>query len=315
MRSIRGDYHVFPEVEVEYELFGLQGEGVGVEELEWEQEVNRSSAEYARWIQTSLNKIQRLRLAVDGIVGPKTRSAIRSFQKSRGLEVDGIVGPITEAALIAAGAAPPPGYTSPGTPAPTPSIPTTPYIPTPGTGTLRGNIARIALEEHARWNYGSAKEWDSGVQGSLRDYWVTGVGSDSGYRSKAHWSAAFISWVVRKAGAGDMFKYAADHGTYIVAAKENRLANNSNPFKAYRTTEVAPRVGDLVCTYYTGYWTYDNVTPGPGKHCDIVTEVASGKIITIGGNVSDSVGKKTVSTDANGYISNSKYFAVIRVDA
>jgi outer membrane protein OmpA-like peptidoglycan-associated protein len=65
----------------------------------WEGEVNRSSPEFVRWVQTSLNKILGLRLAVDGIVGPATRSAIRNFQGQRGLTVDGIVGPQTEAAL------------------------------------------------------------------------------------------------------------------------------------------------------------------------------------------------------------------------
>lgn len=76
-------------------------------------EVNRKSAEYIRWVQSSLNKIQSAGLAVDGISGPLTRAAVRTFQTSRGLVVDGIVGPITEGALMAAGAAPPPGWVPP----------------------------------------------------------------------------------------------------------------------------------------------------------------------------------------------------------
>lgn len=38
-------------------------------------------------------------LAVDGIFGPMTREAVRSYQAQRGLAVDGIVGPMTWAAL------------------------------------------------------------------------------------------------------------------------------------------------------------------------------------------------------------------------
>lgn len=87
-----------------------------------EAEVNRSSSEYIRWVQSSLNQIMSLRLAVDGVNGVQTRSAVRSFQQSRGLTVDGIVGPQTEAAMVAAGAPPPPG-----------SGPSPGKIPVPGT--------------------------------------------------------------------------------------------------------------------------------------------------------------------------------------
>src|SRR3712207_2924191 len=81
-------------------------------------EVSRISPEYIRWVQQSLNQLMGLQLAVDGVSGPKTRSAVRSFQQKRGLTVDGVVGSVTEAALLAAGAPPPPGAgAAPCTPA------------------------------------------------------------------------------------------------------------------------------------------------------------------------------------------------------
>ena len=70
---------------------------------------DRNSREYIRWVQQSLNRIQGLSLDEDGVSGPMTRSAIRSFQSQNGLGVDGIVGPQTENALIAAGAPRPTG--------------------------------------------------------------------------------------------------------------------------------------------------------------------------------------------------------------
>jgi cell wall-associated NlpC family hydrolase len=42
---------------------------------------------------------RKLRVAADGIFGPRTRAAVRSFQKRHGLVVDGIVGPQTRSAL------------------------------------------------------------------------------------------------------------------------------------------------------------------------------------------------------------------------
>ena len=59
------------------------------------------ASEYVRWVQSSLNQIMALRLPVDGVMEPETRSAIRSFQERQGLPVDGIVGPDTERALLA----------------------------------------------------------------------------------------------------------------------------------------------------------------------------------------------------------------------
>jgi len=77
---------------------------------ELEEEVNRKSPDYIRWVESSLNKIMGLRLAVDGVMGTQTRSAIRSFQQHYGLPVDGILGTDTEQALSTAisGKSPPP---------------------------------------------------------------------------------------------------------------------------------------------------------------------------------------------------------------
>ena len=151
----------------------------------------------------------------------------------------------------------------------------------------------------------------------LADYWATGTGTrfqEANWWSVYPWSAAFISWVMRQAGAGNAFAYSPSHSVYIVAAKNNRLANNGNPFKAYRITEMQPRVADLVCTSRAGSGaTYDNIRAGMATHCDIVTEVRPGSLVTIGGNVSDSVSQTSVPTDAAGRVNRPGYFAVIRV--
>ncbi len=103
-----------PELGEELDLAGeLEGdletlEGTLLGEIASEVSV-RSDPAYIRWVQAALNQIQGSRLQVDGLFGSGTRAVIRQFQAARGLRPDGIVGPQTEAALIQAGAGPPPG--------------------------------------------------------------------------------------------------------------------------------------------------------------------------------------------------------------
>src|SRR5699024_3597065 len=53
-------------------------------------------------LQAALND-QGANLAVDGVFGPRTHSAVKSYQSSNGLLVDGVVGPKTRGALNGAG--------------------------------------------------------------------------------------------------------------------------------------------------------------------------------------------------------------------
>jgi len=81
----------------EFEAFDF-----GADTREWEGEVNRKGRDYIKWVQQSLNQILGIRLTIDGDLGSKTRSAIRSFQQKQGLTADGIVGAKTEAAIKSA---------------------------------------------------------------------------------------------------------------------------------------------------------------------------------------------------------------------
>jgi peptidoglycan hydrolase-like protein with peptidoglycan-binding domain len=55
--------------------------------------------EIVRWAQDCLNHAMGLRLAVNGVMGVDTRSALRRFQGQQGLRVNDILGPDSEAAL------------------------------------------------------------------------------------------------------------------------------------------------------------------------------------------------------------------------
>jgi hypothetical protein len=196
--------------------------------------------------------------------------------------------------------------------APSPGAPLQPAI-----AALKEKLVRLATQEWLRWDKGRVKENDPNMRSVLEDYWRKGVGwlpSGPNWWSAHAWSAAFISWLMRKAGAGNAFKYAAAHAVYTKAAKDNRLANNDNPFKAYRINEAKPEVGDLVCKSRAGSGAnYENIRGGLKTHCDVVVEVQPGRLTTIGGNVGQSVSTSHVRTDANGYINQPGYFAVIKL--
>jgi outer membrane protein OmpA-like peptidoglycan-associated protein len=99
------------ELLLEDESFYFEGFETEADETEGMSLEAETGGEYARWIQRALNSVMGLRLAVDGVIGAQTRSAIRSFQQRSGLVADGIVGKKTEAALLAAGAPAPTGVT------------------------------------------------------------------------------------------------------------------------------------------------------------------------------------------------------------
>lgn len=71
-------------------------------------EVPTDGKDDAVWLQDSLNKLgAEPPLAVDGIIGAATRTAVAAYQTRKGLAADGIAGPVTIAAIKADLAAPP----------------------------------------------------------------------------------------------------------------------------------------------------------------------------------------------------------------
>jgi hypothetical protein len=218
-----------------------------------------------------------------------------------------------------------------------PAPPSTPPASPPAGSLLCTEIARVALEQFQRWRPGGGKplpETSPAASPILREYYRVGVGTpvtDAQMQSKAYhachpWSAVFVSYVMRtaekRAGAAPKFPRSAAHQAYIRATRDHQLrGNTANPFWAYKATEIAPRVGDLVCRSRESHGaTYDNI--GDPKrtwktHCDVVVEVRPGQIRVIGGNVrGETVGEKVLQTLPDGKLSlagaQRRYFAVIR---
>src|SRR5690606_8521374 len=62
----------------------------------------REAREAVRAYQAQLAALGFYAATIDGVAGPLTKAAIRTFQRQHGLAVDGIVGPATRAALARA---------------------------------------------------------------------------------------------------------------------------------------------------------------------------------------------------------------------
>ncbi len=266
-------------------------------------------------IQVALNQVPARQggafeemLVPDATVGPATIAAIERFQ-SRQFDgaVNGNVG-----GRISAGRVDPKG----------PTLARLNELL--AAQSLQDRIVQVARGEELFWQNGQRTETDAAVAKRLKNYWAA-VGQDFRedqlrsveFQSKWPWSAAFVSWVMKRAGAGDRFRYSAAHRVYTSAAKQNRLEQNDNPFKAYRVEEVSPQVGGVIVNGRGGSTVdYDNVDNGQSHktHGDIVVRINDNTVVVIGGNVSNSVRTTTVQLDDDCHLKPKAYFAVIVID-
>ncbi len=152
------------------------------------------------------------------------------------------------------------------------------------------------------------------------DAGATGIHDPQGHvvadDTNTPWSAAFVSYVFRIAGAGGAFPYSASHSTYINAA-----ARGTNALlRAWPPTAYAPRQGDLICQTRGSALALhfaDLPTAAPfTSHCDIVVAAGPGQVSVVGGNVDDAVTLKHIPTDRNGVIADPRYawLAVLQVN-
>jgi len=161
-----------------------------------------------------------------------------------------------------------------------------------------------------------SEERDPGLWQRVGEYWWLGLGygdTDGRWTGKHDengiefprsedgnfaWSAAFIDYVMRMAGAGARFPYGPSHSDYINAARtQSGLVVTALPLSQY-----APQIGDLICMWRAGHQvTYDELPAGhfPG-HCDIVVAQHPGGLDVVGGNVDNSVAMKHVPIAPDG---------------
>ncbi|WP_191083614.1 DUF2272 domain-containing protein [Roseococcus microcysteis] len=175
-------------------------------------------------------------------------------------------------------------------------------------------LAKTAQQEFSV--YGGLDEDFPPLSDRIRQYW-----EDLGFTFtsvEVPWSAVFVSWCVKQAGAtAAEFHFNARHSRFVHWAIANAEARRG-VFQGVRFDEAAPQVGDIL-QWNRGKGTFDFQHAAQNKdydsHSAIVTTVgedSAGRFArTIGGNESDTVGVTRISLDENGFIRQRSKFPFI----
>lgn len=177
---------------------------------------------------------------------------------------------------------------------------------------FKRRLIAIAIAEHNKFSQGTIKETSTVGRELVAGYWNYGV-LQGAQDVSVPWSAVFMSYIFRMAGAGPFFNYSQRHSDYIRSSVKARKQNLPVPLKGYRPHEVAIALGDLVCFPRQSGITYDTDYHYK-SHCDLVVEVnkSTGQVVTIGGNVSNSVSKTMYNIDSAGRITSAKPHVIIK---
>ncbi|WP_203424082.1 DUF2272 domain-containing protein [Sinorhizobium sp. BG8] len=180
-----------------------------------------------------------------------------------------------------------------------------------GTGTGGGttrSVVDVAQGELA--TYGGIAEGDEPLRSHIDDYWRAANANPAHFSpTEDAWSAAFVSYCVRRSGATqDQFNFNIRHSEFVFTAIKNE-EHDRGDFRGYAITEYAPKIGDIIQNNQPGYdfsFSYARTHSQYPSHSAIVVgfETRNGvrHAITIGGNESNTVGRKLVPLTAGGFV-------------
>ncbi|MBP0444347.1 DUF2272 domain-containing protein [Roseomonas sp. SSH11] len=129
-----------------------------------------------------------------------------------------------------------------------------------------------------------------------------------GVWSEPAWSAAFISYVMRRAGVDEReFHASAAHSFYLDAIlRDAREFPAQAPFLPHDPPVRVPEAGDLICADRSRrpLASWRDRLPEAGEfrpmHCDIVIRTMPGAAEAVGGNIADAVTITRYATDPDG---------------
>ncbi len=150
------------------------------------------------------------------------------------------------------------------------------------------------IEQWVRFEKGRASETSDPYYKYVGEMWQSiGLNYD-GRDTNQPWSAAFISFVVKRSGSAYAgFEAAASHSVFSNDAIQARYRGlTDRPFWGYRLREVRPDIGDIIHRNRGGnQYSFDFAENHKyfKSHSDIVVEVTSDVVRVVGGNVGNTV--------------------------
>jgi hypothetical protein len=167
-------------------------------------------------------------------------------------------------------------------------------------------VATIAQQQHARFQF--TNEADPALCKQIQR-WTEDIGFPFNSCTGVPWSAVFVSWCVKQAGAAKAeFKFAMAHSVFVHQAIRN-AANSQGVFHGLDITAHAPAVGDIIQNNRGGNhfdFAFARTHTNYVSHSAIVIEVGQdtqGRFaFCVGGNESDSVRRTVVRLNAQGFI-------------
>lgn len=177
-------------------------------------------------------------------------------------------------------------------------------MPTPSA--FARKLASIAQDQHAKFQF--TNEADPALCKQIQK-WTTDIGFSFTSCTKVPWSAVFISWCIKHAGAANSeFKFAMSHSVFVHEAIKN-ATNGTGVFQGFDIGVQPPGVGDVIQNNRRNNsfdFAFARTHTNYESHSVIVVEIGQdnlgGFAFCIGGNESDSVRRSVVRLDSKGFI-------------
>lgn len=176
----------------------------------------------------------------------------------------------------------------------------------PAPSAFAKKLASVAQSQHAMFQF--TNEADPTLCKQIRK-WTEDIGFTFTNCTKVPWSAVFVSWCVRQAGADKSeFKFAMAHSVFVNQAIKNAL-NATGVFHGLDISAHPPSVGDIIQHNRRGNnfnFAFARTRANYESHSIIVIETGQdtqGRFaFCIGGNESDSIRRSVVRLNSQGFI-------------